>query len=384
MIKTKKTIAPVASLGLLLGLCAISSAAFADAPAAAEPAAGAPRPMVPPPPFSALPSASMTVPPKDKAPKRIPKTEKVEGFYVADPPKNQLREGKITNVIIFGKEDDAKEYTAGKRFGAAAADETQCFSQPPRFRRPNDESPVEWAPEIEPTATIQAPIKQPPPPKKGEKPKPYKMEWGDMEVTAVHQERFILQEDKKARVEITDAWVDPMTHGVRLIGKSTMSLERIGSASHGVKLYAAKGDKRVHIVARRALPKEATKLNDRPSKSFEFKIFNAVRHPLMIETPAGERDQTMCGFAHVSLKAEKGTAETAMFETATIFIDPLEPKPEKTEEEVIAEARANHEEETPTVRVRPFRATVSSTWTSRDVAPVISVSFGWAGREREL
>jgi hypothetical protein len=42
------------------------------------------------------------------------------------------------------------------------------------------------------------------------------------------------------------------------------------------------------------------------------------------------------------------------------------------------------QENGPGIRVRPFRATVSSTWSSRDTAPVISVSFGWAGREREM
>lgn len=381
-----KKITSLASFTLVL---AASAVATADAPTPAAPAASnapnAPRPIVPPPPFAALPAASTTTPPKDKAPARIPKTEKVEGFNVADPPKNQLRDGKITSVMIFAKEEDAKDYTASKRFGASGNDETVCFSQPPRFRRPNDAPPAEWGAEIEPTAAIQAPFKPPPPPKKGDKPKPFSMAYGEMEVTAVHQERFI-QDDKKARVEITDAWVDPVTHGVRLISKATMPLERIGSAWRGVKLYAARGDKRVHVVARRDTPKEAKAISDRPTKSFEFKLLDLARRPLMIETPSGERDHTQCGFAHISMKAEQGAAETAMFETSTLFVDAPDPKPadEKTEDEALMDTMRGREEDAPTLRVRPFRATVSSTWASKDKMPVISVSFGWSGREREL
>jgi hypothetical protein len=366
----------ITSLGSFALVLAVSALALADAPA---PAATGPRPIVPPPPFAALPAGSVTIPPKDKAPPRIPKTEKVDGFYVADPPKSQLRDGKITNVIVFSKEETAKDYTAGKGFGTSGMnDDTLCFSQPQTFRRVDAAPPTEWGAEIEPTARIQAPMKPPPPRKKGEKPKPYVTTYGDMEVTAIHQERFF-QEDKKARVEIVDAWVDPVTHGVRLIGKSTMPLERIGSAWRGVRLYAARGDKVIHVVARRDKPKELT-TDQPPSKSVDFRLMSAMRQPLTVEMPSGEHESTQCGFAHVSLKAQQGAAETAMFETNTVFIDPVEPKVE-TEDEP---APRFNREEGPTLRVRPFRATVSSTWSSKDTAPVISVSFGWSGREREM
>jgi hypothetical protein len=360
----------------------VSAAAFADAPA---PSASGPKPVVPPPPFSALPSATTTTPPKEKAPARIPKTEKVDGFFVGDPPKNQHHEGKITNVIVFAKEEQAKDYSAGKWWGSSPGqDDTTCFSQPPRFRR--DDSPAaDWGSEIEPNAHIQAPMKPPPPPKKGEKPKSFTMQYGEMEVTAMHQEKFVLQEDKKARLEIVDAWVDPVTHGVRLIGRATVPLERIGSAHHGVKLYAAKGDKVVHVVARRDRPKEMNV--DQPSKQAEFRMMNAMRQQMVVHNAAGEQDSTQCGFGHVTLKAQQGAAETAMFETNTVFLDPPEPKSdkEKADEDMFGFGSFGRPQDNgPGIRVRPFRATVSSTWSSRDTSPVISVSFGWAGRERDM
>lgn len=373
----------ISALGASLAVALLSAVAVADNPA---PAASGPRPIVPPPPFSALPSGTMTTPPKDKAPAKIPKTEKVEGFHVADPPKNQLREGKITSVIVFTKEDLAKDYTAGKSFGSPpGADDSTCLSQPNRFRT-GDSAPAEWSSEIEPTAHIQAPWKQPAAPKKGEKAKPFTMSYGDMEVTAMHLERFVLQEDKKARLEMVDAWVDPNTHGVRVIGRSTIPLERIGSAHHGVKLYAARGDKVVHVVARRDRPKEMN-IADQPTKQAEFRMMNAMRQQMVVHNAAGEQDNTQCGFGHVTLKAQQGSAETAMFETNTVFLDPPEPKgeKEKADEDMFGMGSFGRTQDNgPGIRVRPFRATVSSTWSSRDTAPVISVSFGWAGRERDM
>jgi hypothetical protein len=373
----------ITCVGSFTVVLAVSAIAIADT---APPAPSPPRPIVPPPPFAALPAGTMTTPPKDKAPTRIPKTEKVEGFNVADPPKNQLQDGKITNVQIFSKEENAKDYSAGKWFSSSGSDETVCFTQPERFRFRSDDGPkAEWGFDIEPTARIHAQMKPPPPRKKGEKIVPFKSTYGDMEITAIHQERFV-QEDKKAHIEIVDAWVDPVTHGVRLIGKSTIPLERIGSAWHGVKLYAARGERVIHVVARRDKPKESA-VDKVPSKAVEFRLMNAMRQPLMIEMPSGDHDQTQCGFAHVALKAQQGAAETAMFETNTVFVDPPEPKPEKDKDDDESNGAGRfrgRDEDAPTIRMRPFRATVSSTWTSKDSAPVISVSFGWAGREREM
>lgn len=376
----------ITSLGSLALVLSVSAIALADGPAPAEKHSG-PRPIVPPPPFAQLPEGKTTTPPQDKAPKRIPKTEKVDGFFVADPPK-QLRNdsGKITNVLVFAKEEAAKDYAAGKGMGFGASDDTVCFSQPSRtFRSSDDPPPTEWTSDIEPSARIQAAMKPPSPPKKGEKPKPYKPEYQEMETTAIHQERFI-QEDKKARIEIVDAWVDPVTHGVRQIARASLPLERIGSAWHGIRLYAARSNKQLHVVARRDKPKEAN-VTDRPSKTIEFRMLSATRQPLTVEMPTGEMDSTQCGFSHVVLRAEPGAAETAMWESNTVFLEPpakSEAAPADNDAGMKFPFRRRPEEDMPTIRVRPFRATVSSTWSSHDKEPVISVSFGWAGREREM
>jgi len=381
-----KKVTSLASSAVLF-LAAISAAAEPAGTPSTTSAPGTPRPIVPPPPFAALPAGSTTVPPTAKPPARIPASEKVEGFHVGTPPKEQREDGKITQVMLFSKEEDAKEFATRGFSVQGANDPTVCFSQEERMRflaSEEEPPPAEWNAEIEPTARISAPMKRPPPRKKGDKAS-FKPSYGELPITAIHQERFF-QEEKKARVEIVDAWVDPVTHGVRLIAKKTIPLERIGSAWRGVRLYAARGEKVVHVVARRDRPKEANV--ERPTKSLEFRLQNALRQPLRIEKPSGEQDHTQCGFAHVQLKAEPGAAETAMFETNTVFVERVEPAREtdKGEEERRAQFPflRGMDEDGPALRVRPFRATVSSTWSSKDTAPVLSVSFGWAGREREM
>ena len=111
---------------------------------------------------------------------------------------------------------------------------------------------------------------------------------------------------------------------------------------------------------------------------------SVTSQPLQVELPSGETDFTQCGFTHITMKAAPGSAETAAFETSAVFVDPVEKKEQ-------AEPRAEdsfgffgREDDGPTLRARPFRATVSSTWSSKDKEPQISVSFGWVGREREM
>jgi hypothetical protein len=379
------SLAAMRAAGAFSAMLVVSGVALADGPTT-------PTPTTPPttsaahtPAYGALPAGNMTAPPKDKAPARIPKTESVDGFAVGDPPKNQLRDGKITNVIIFAKDADAKDYTAGKAgfSSTRAGSDSVCFARRSERGVVDEGGAGEWAFDMEPTTRISAPWKPPPPLPKGAKATPKLMSpvLGDMEVTAVHQERFFA-DNGKARVEMTDVWVDPVTHGARLIGKSTLTLDRVGVSQGGVTLYAARGDKALHVVARRERLAEAP--DHAPTTPRDFRLLSASRMPLMIEKSDGQMDATQCGFAHVSLKAQKGTAEMATFETQTVFVDP--PSPKKIDDDAVTAMVSGTppKEDEPELRVRPLRATVSSTWATRDKEPVLSVSFGWAGRERQL
>ena len=361
-------------LGLVTATLALSTFAVADEVKTPK--------LTPPPPYASLPTGTFSAPPKDKAPKTIPKTEKVEGFYVAETPKNQIRPGeKQTQVLIFSKQDEAKEYASGEGGFHNQTDDTLCFSQTERRFSPDAEVATEWPLEMEPTSRINAPYKPYVPAKKGEKPKPYSMNFGPMEVTAIHQERFSM-EDKKAKIESIDAWVDPNTKGVRLISRQTTTLDRIGSAFNGIRLFAARGDKSLHIVARREKPKNLN--GSPPTTSRDFRMMNASGQPLMVELPDGRTDATQCGFAHITMKAAAGSAEIASFQTSAVFVDPVDPKKEPVKPPEDSLGGFEREDDGPTVRSRPFRATVSSTWASKDKEPQISVSFGWVGREREM
>jgi hypothetical protein len=86
----------------------------------------------------------------------------------------------------------------------------------------------------------------------------------------------------------------------------------------------------------------------------------------------------------VSLKTQKGEAEMASFETQAVFIDPPDPNLKKDNDDEALKGLVKPQEPEPEIRLRPLRATVSSTWATRDKEPIISVSFGWAGRERQM
>src|SRR5688572_32505661 len=89
MTKSMRSTKKITSLSSLALVLSVSAIAFADGPTPADKDKATPRPIVPPPPFAQLPEGKTTTPPQEKAPKRIPKTEKVDGFFVADPPKSR-------------------------------------------------------------------------------------------------------------------------------------------------------------------------------------------------------------------------------------------------------------------------------------------------------
>jgi hypothetical protein len=175
---------------------------------------------------------------------------------------------------------------------------------------------------------------------------------------------------------------------VRLIAKSTLPLMPLGNAPGHLGLYAARQDGKIQIVARR---KFKTPSNHPPSTVRDFRAQSVTRQPLMVALPNGDHDATQCSFARVALQATKGSAEMASMETTVLFHDHEEKKAEKAKADdatkEAGDAPDNEEPELPNLplmRVRPLRVTISSTWTSHDTEPVLSVSLGWAGREREI
>jgi hypothetical protein len=186
-------------------------------------------------------------------------------------------------------------------------------------------------------------------------------------VTAVHVEKLVRDEAGKASLEMTDAWVDPLTGGMRLIRRSTMPLVRIATGPTGIEVLAARDTDRVELVVTAATPPAGL---DPQTKAVaqQFTRMNALFGPFQFA-------QSDCGHMRVALRTsdEKGPV-TAVVQT-TALLPPLE-KVEPEKDGVSASFQGIR-----AIRRRPVNVGLSLTQTSEDKEPLVSVSVGWAGRE---
>jgi hypothetical protein len=336
--------------------------------------------------FASLPTGQVTQHPVGEGPKQIPATEKVPGFYVAKPPPEQTMNGRNPYVMMFSKEKDAKDFSAGKGGFMGMSDELAdvCFSER-AVDLDIDEpgGPAEWSPSLEPGVHMSPHFLPSPPRPKGSKP----VKMTDMprkfEVTAVHQEHFVDLGGGKAQLEMVDAWVDPSTKGVRQIAKATLDLKRVGDAPGGFAIYAARERTHVQLVVRRVKDPDATS-----GGSFaDMRRARMMRMPLMIEASSGARDASSCGFARVALHAEQGVGEMAKLETSVVSVVPAEEQPEKKEsplQALLGGGDAMQDLSQPELHMRPMSINLSTSWTSHDKEPVVSITLGWAGRDKKM
>jgi hypothetical protein len=287
--------------------------------------------------FSALPSGTVLVPPKAKAPASIPANEKVAGFALAG------RKGRQDYISVVSSAKIAKQLTDGTRDESSLAGEA-CFAEDSqnqmrsRFDETTDQ-PRAWRPDLQPVLTLSSSMRS------GTRPT----------VTAVHSER-VAEEGGKVSLELIDAWVDPNTRGVRLIGRSTVPLELVSTLLGGTKLYAAREAQNVLVVL----------VTPKVHRSTGQGVFATVDNTVF---------QTSCDHMRATLKTEKGQGQTVSFisnvELASVEKEP-EPKPDAP-----SLGRPHTE-----MRVRPIHLHASVTWPTREKEPLLSVSAGWDSRER--
>ena len=281
--------------------------------------------------FSSLPSGIVPQPPKAKAPGAIPASEKVPGFFVAG------HKGRKDYVSIVSTAKLAKQLSDGTRDDSSLGGEA-CFTedQPRNLRGDDGENERAWRNDLQPMLTMSA---------SGQRGQPRPA------VTAVHSER-VAEQGGRATLEVIDAWVDPVTRGVRLIARSSVPLELVSTLLGGTKLYAARESQSVHVVL--VTPKA-------PRSSGQSGIFAIVDNSVV---------SSSCDHIRATLKTEKGQGETAS------FISNVElPSPEPKDPPEQPGARIE-------VRTRPVHVNASVTWPTREKAPLLTVSAGWDSRER--
>jgi len=312
--------------------------------ALATPSAATPTPT-----FSKLPVGAVTEPPTKKAPVAIGARETVPGFFLASPswPANVALPHRFLAVVGSPEQADAiRPARRGKKvFDAPPNASGTCFSEASGdLRSPMDEDgdgrEPEWREFLEQVQTY---------PKTKDNPR--------SGVAAVHSERFV-EQGGGAAIESVDAWVDPATRGVRLIGKATLPLVPVATTTGGLRVFAGRderpgGKKLVQFVL---VPPRSE--HDRPTPTWVMRGDGDVAH-------GG------CSHLRVGLAVEDLDGDHAVFRAEVRLPDG--PKPESA-----SKAKDAPEE----IRVRPVEVQVSVSKTSRDKEPVVSVSYGWAGRER--
>jgi hypothetical protein len=338
--------APIFAAALVaLGVLAVPANASADMPGYGE-----------------LPSGHATAPPDASVPASIPAREKVPGFFVATPSlparrsKMAMKPGmkgpsKPSYVLVVANEERQKKIQSGELGGRDNDDNGPCFSEARRFTRPPPPDPtnedadggeeaslLDWDEGLGPQAMVQLETEDNP---RGG-------------VTAVHRERLVT-EGSATRLEIVDVWVDPATKGVRKIGESTIPLKMVGS-SRGLSVYAARDERdKVKAVQFVIVPP-----NDLPNGRSEGLV--AVRGDGRNTTSSS------CSHLRVAMNAADGAADSALLK-ATLRL-PEHGDGERTEE--------NGEKR---VRLREAAIQLGLSKAKRDREPIVSVTFGWAGRE---
>ncbi len=271
--------------------------------------------------YAELPLASVPAPPA-KPVRWVGGHERTPGFQVVRVPTGDGPNG----VEIFGSADERKAMQAGTSDNLES-----CFA--------DAEQRSGW--------TL------------GE---PRMMIWGgDGETTkAVRSEKLVETEDhEKATLEIVDAWVDARTGGAKLIGKTSVPLVRVGGALTEVRVYAARAEsgsaKDVHVVVKRDGP--------RLLSGFPFQVERATN------VAHGQ-----CTHAHVVLHGTKAAGDLAIVKT-TIRLPDLKEREEKANDDELPSVMTE-------VRTRELEVQLGASQTSGDKAPLVSVSFGWSGREQ--
>ncbi len=346
----KRSMMWLGRLAVATGVAIASTQAFAD---------GAPKKVEPKPAtpmvskasakldlFDRLPAGKIDIPKTATLPKSIPATEKAEGFYVEVPSHMKGQQGP-TYAIVYGSKEEATARNSGQELPTT---NPSCFMN----AYPNYGAEINWSSSFSSMASIQNYKSQsyPGAPQLGS-------------VNLVRSDRIVREDKTSLDYEVKLAYVDAETMGVRVISTQKLSFMLVDELPGKVKVWGAKSEDRlVFMVRREKLDKER----------FFF-------GPLMV-TINGQHVMSSAEACPVvfEMKAGKASAVSAVVQLETL-LDITEIKEEDVSNPNLPRLPSSS---TPLreAKVRPMRIGISNSWMSQDEKPVVSVSHGWAGKER--
>ncbi len=316
--------------------------------------------------FASLPKAKLEIPKSATIPKSIPASEKVEGLYLETPPHFKSSGQAPSYAMVYASKEDA----VARNSGQPAKSNPTCFMN----AYPNYNSEINWSQSLGTSSSIQ-----------NYKAASYPGSYERGSVQLVRADRVIKEEAEKLTYEVKLAFVDAESMGARLLSKQTLELSLVDELPGKVKVWGARADDQVTFMVRR------------DKHELERHFFG----PLMV-TVNGRHDVSSSEGCPVvfSLKTGKGVANGAVVQLETLLgvSQPDEEDGEASDLEAqvptkgfLNAAVGRKSRVAPPsfggfgqreAKVRAMRIGVSSSWMSQDAQPVVSVSHGWAGRER--
>jgi hypothetical protein len=350
-----------------------AGAALVFLAASVAPAAGAETPPAPEtgatPSFALLPEGHVPPLPEVAVPMRLAAGEKSAGFAGAP--------GQGTVINLFPGEEQARAFAAspGKKdetLDACLADGGNADTLARGSNDPDAErEPRDWPSNFGSMISFQLEDKGRNAVVRSKRHKRHAASAAGGEVHAVRAERFVSGQDGHASLEIADAWFDVRTRGVRVIDRATLPLARLFTGPNGLEVYAARDGDAVQLVLHAP---------DHPSD--DAAVADALRsrlRNLSFTLPDRNGASSDCGHARITLRAPAGGGQMATLQSQA-FLPVLAGAAGEAPEGETEEARGARL--VAAMRQRPFRLSVSTTATSADKTPVLSVALGWSGREQ--
>jgi len=192
-------------------------------------------------------------------------------------------------------------------------------------------------------------------------------------------------------VESIDALIDLQTLGTRLISKTSAKLPRVVTGPNSLGVFAARDEKgqTQFLVTSPELPTPATE-SDRPA---QVEALSSVANTLITQTSSNTTISSGCGRVRFALSTKPGAGEMATV-LATAFLPPsTDPEDGPATNDSDGDGQPDEEgfisqqavrRGMRKQRSRPVAVNVSLSQLATETSPLLSVTFGWAGKDQKL
>jgi hypothetical protein len=192
-------------------------------------------------------------------------------------------------------------------------------------------------------------------------------------------------------VDSTDALFDLQTLGTRLVSKTNTKLSRVTTGPSAIGVFAARDEKgeTQFVVTSPELPPPPTE-SDRPA---QIEALSRAAETLVAQMSSSTAASSGCGRVRFTLATKPGAGEMATV-LATAFLPPsADPEDgpatndsdgdgEPDEEGFVSQQAMRRGMRKQ--RARPVAVNVSLSQLATETSPLLSVTFGWAGKDQKL